>query len=259
MSMKIRSAALSIVALGAALAAPKASFGQTVVFSRPMMAGGGTLRTSSYWVDPTGENDSDSDSQAWTDFTLAQAATVTRVRWWGQTLPAHGFDVQFYNQDPNTTAVQPHIVGAGSGPFAEEHFAAPTVESVGGGLYQFTVDLATPVALDGGTRYFLSVYGLSDVPWATWSWAQGQGSGWTFWWQRGLHMYFLIGGGRAMELSGDLCTGDVDGSGAIDFGDLLAVLSDWGPCPGCASDLDGNGDVAFADLLLILSLWGPGP
>lgn len=26
------------------------------------------------------------------------------------------------------------------------------------------------------------------------------------------------------------CTGDVDGSGEVDFGDLLAILGSWGPC-----------------------------
>jgi hypothetical protein len=50
---------------------------------------------------------------------------------------------------------------------------------------------------------------------------------------------------------------DIDGSGAVDFTDLLEVLGMWGPCPGCPADLDGDDVVGFADLLLILATWGP--
>ena len=40
----------------------------------------------------------------------------------------------------------------------------------------------------------------------------------------------------------DSCPGDTDGSGAVDFTDLITVLSSWGPCPGCPADLDGDGE-----------------
>jgi hypothetical protein len=49
--------------------------------------------------------------------------------------------------------------------------------------------------------------------------------------------------------------GDVDGDGIVGFLDLLAVLSQWGPCPGCPADLDGDGTVGFLDLLIVLSNW----
>lgn len=54
------------------------------------------------------------------------------------------------------------------------------------------------------------------------------------------------------------CPEDIDGSGSIDFGDLLQILSDWGDKGGPA-DIDGSGVVDFGDILLILSLWGPCP
>jgi hypothetical protein len=57
------------------------------------------------------------------------------------------------------------------------------------------------------------------------------------------------------------CAQDIDGDGIVGFGDLLLVLSTWGPCPDppdpCAGDIDGNGDVGFSDLLEILTWWGP--
>ena len=54
------------------------------------------------------------------------------------------------------------------------------------------------------------------------------------------------------------CEGDIDGSGAVDVGDILAILAAWGPCDGeCPEDVDENGDVGFSDLLIVLKAWGP--
>jgi hypothetical protein len=55
------------------------------------------------------------------------------------------------------------------------------------------------------------------------------------------------------------CPWDLNRDGDVGFADLLAVLSDWGPCAGCPADFDGNNDVGFADLLKVLSEWGPCP
>jgi hypothetical protein len=53
----------------------------------------------------------------------------------------------------------------------------------------------------------------------------------------------------------DTCIGDIDGSGDIGFGDLLAVLADW-QLPGGRSDINMDGIVDFEDLLIVLSTWG---
>ncbi|MHC5113592.1 MAG: FG-GAP repeat protein [Planctomycetota bacterium] len=55
------------------------------------------------------------------------------------------------------------------------------------------------------------------------------------------------------------CAGDVDGSGHVDFTDVLAVLSAWGTCGGCPEDIDGNGFVEFEDVLLAFASWGNCP
>jgi len=52
------------------------------------------------------------------------------------------------------------------------------------------------------------------------------------------------------------CLSDVDGSGAIDVLDLLALLSAWGPCETCPADLDGDGLVGTLDLLILLADYG---
>jgi len=56
----------------------------------------------------------------------------------------------------------------------------------------------------------------------------------------------------------DLCEADLDDSGAVDFGDVLAILAAWGN-PGGPEDLDGSGFVDFGDVLAVLSVWGPCP
>lgn len=54
------------------------------------------------------------------------------------------------------------------------------------------------------------------------------------------------------------CPEDIDDSGAVDFGDILAILGAWGN-PGGPEDLDGSGTVDFGDLLSVLGAWGPCP
>ena len=68
---------------------------------------------------------------------------------------------------------------------------------------------------------------------------------------------------RAAEAAFDLvfavflpCPADLDDSGAVDFGDILAILSAWGN-KGGPEDLDGSGVVDFGDLLIVLAAWGP--
>ncbi len=51
---------------------------------------------------------------------------------------------------------------------------------------------------------------------------------------------------------------DLDDSGAVDFGDILAILSAWGN-KGGPEDLDGSGTVDFGDILIVLAAWGPCP
>ena len=45
-------------------------------------------------------------------------------------------------------------------------------------------------------------------------------------------------------------------NGAIDVGDVLTVLSEFGCTSGCTADLTGDGFVAVDDILLVLSVFG---
>jgi plastocyanin len=55
------------------------------------------------------------------------------------------------------------------------------------------------------------------------------------------------------------CPADVDGDGTIDVNDVLAVIGDWGPCPGCGTDTNGDGVVDVNDILYVIAAWGPCP
>ena len=55
---------------------------------------------------------------------------------------------------------------------------------------------------------------------------------------------------------GPACPADLDDSGAVDIGDLLAILTAWGN-KGGPEDLDGSGVVDFGDLLIGLATWRP--
>lgn len=62
--------------------------------------------------------------------------------------------------------------------------------------------------------------------------------------------------GVADDCESAACPQDLDGSGAVDFGDILAILTAWGPCTDCPEDLDGSGAADFGDILVVLTGWG---
>lgn len=191
-----------------ALVVATAAHAQGYLYEQPMAPNGGTLRSSQLWIDPSGQNDSDNDAIAWEDFTLQETTTITKIRWWGEAAPPLGFEISFFHQDPNTIAVQPDIFAAGSQPIDEHIYTSFVQTPVGGSLYQFDVTLAQPLVFDGLTRYFVSVVGRTPLSYATWRWAASPvGPNGTFWWQRGLHMYFHLPESRALALDGTPVSG----------------------------------------------------
>ena len=51
--------------------------------------------------------------------------------------------------------------------------------------------------------------------------------------------------------------GDVDDDGDVDVDDLVAVITDWGDCPGCDADVTCNDVVNVNDLVRVIVTWGP--
>ncbi len=53
------------------------------------------------------------------------------------------------------------------------------------------------------------------------------------------------------------CPWDLDGSGSVSTGDLLALFSQWGTAG--SADFDESGAVGTGDLLILFANWGPCP
>lgn len=52
--------------------------------------------------------------------------------------------------------------------------------------------------------------------------------------------------------------GDINGDGAVELNDVLALIGMWGPCTvgdPCPADLDDNGFINVVDLLILLESW----
>jgi hypothetical protein len=71
---------------------------------------------------------------------------------------------------------------------------------------------------------------------------------------------------EGMPLPLGVCPADATGDHAVNIDDLLAVISDWGPCAAwptaCNGDVApvvGNQVVNIADLLAVIAHWGPCP
>ncbi|TVQ56813.1 MAG: hypothetical protein EA377_01740 [Phycisphaerales bacterium] len=62
-----------------------------------------------------------------------------------------------------------------------------------------------------------------------------------------------------LAYAGPCCKGDLTLNMQVNVFDLLALLEDWGTCPGCISDLTGDGQVNVFDLLELLENWGACP
>lgn len=75
-------------------------------------------------------------------------------------------------------------------------------------------------------------------------------------WNYGFTNFALTLEAGEIVIESGSCAEDVDGTGTVDFGDVLAVLGSWGPCDGCAADLDGDGTAGLSDLVSILAAFG---
>lgn len=57
---------------------------------------------------------------------------------------------------------------------------------------------------------------------------------------------------------GQRCLADLDATGFVDFGDVVTLLLDYGPCTGlCAPDLDASGTIDLSDAALLMLDFGP--
>lgn len=219
---------------------------QTVIVSQAP-ASGGTARASQLWQDPgPNGNDLDGDAVCFAGFVLASPATIDHIEWWGSGACELGFRIEFWRQDPDTVAFQPMGFFYYGGvdtvePEARFDTTAYTTEPSSGGLTHYSLDLAAPVSLPANTpanvRWFISVIGLTSIPYAQWNWAQGTGGLGTAQFIRGLP-FRSFGNGRAMLLraaagtqvsiaatASPISAGSITGPGAYPVGSTVSLLA----------------------------------
>jgi hypothetical protein len=64
------------------------------------------------------------------------------------------------------------------------------------------------------------------------------------------------GTGCGDDACAEACDSDIDGNGAVEANDLLALIAAWG-CTTCdAEDVDGDGLVGTNDILTLIAAWG---
>ncbi|MFI5387197.1 MAG: PEP-CTERM sorting domain-containing protein [Fimbriimonadales bacterium] len=175
-SRGLRAGSIAVLA-GAAIAGAQAD----IFANQPPPQGGGVMRWSKLWIDPTGQNNLDGDAICYQDFTLSGASLINHIEWWGDGPPDLGFQIEFWKQDPGTTAYQPYAVFREQG--AQPEFAITTTaytvsgDPTGTSHYQF--DFSAPVSLAANDaanpRWFAAVIGRTDVPYLEWNWSQGVG------------------------------------------------------------------------------------
>ena len=110
-------------------------------------------------------------------------------------------------------------------------------------LTWFTIDSGG--GLSGGGDYLLdAAIGQPDV---------GASSGSAF---------SVTGGFFAPAIAPSIsCSGDINASGAVDVGDLIEIVVNWGLCldAPCPADPNDDGEVNVQDLILVVVNWGPCP
>jgi hypothetical protein len=193
--------------------------------NQPPASGGGTMRWSKLWVDPSGQgNDLDGDAICYEDFVLTNAAQINHLEWWGDGPPNHGFQIEFWKQDPGTIAYQPYAVFRSLGAQPEKSYTITSYSAVGDptGTTHYSVNLPTPVTLaannSSNPRWFVAIIALTDVAYLEWNWAQGiGGSSHTFQFIRGGSpaggdWYVVLPEGRSMIVSGTYTTASLNGT-----------------------------------------------
>jgi hypothetical protein len=207
------------------------------------------------------------------DVSFDQAVEVTTIQWWGSYVPVDlenptsldAFSVTIFEDGVNVSGEST------PGRILFEDFvfvtAVDTGEDIAGVVdqYLYTATLPAPIQFDANTVYWfhpLNNTGLDSE--GSWGWEPtlpGPGRSWAFFNlglpQLGWRIEDDEQSNFAFRLLGTPVTApcplDLDGSGQVDFGDILSVLTAWGTPEG---DVDEDGTTGFSDVLAILAGFG---
>ncbi|MFK7962240.1 MAG: dockerin type I domain-containing protein [Phycisphaerales bacterium] len=161
----------------------------------------------------------------------------------GATVDVAG-EIRTFFADPNDTSSVTIELGAGNGPPALRaggQIILPGITVIGGAAGSFAPGDAWTLA-DAGTSLQYGSLSLPALP-GDLQWTVNDAS-------NDLTITVIDAGAPG--------PGDANGDGTVDFGDILAVIEAFGPCPAgvpCPADFNGDGMVTTFDLLTVLANW----
>jgi len=158
----------------------------TVVMS---LAGNARASISVFFNPPTdssgcGISDFGDGQQEADDFQLGASYSIIQARWWGAygTAPdpalTDDFTIRFFDDAGGTPALNPfaEVSAVGLTRTATSLTAVTFGAHDGGTVYEYMADLSAPVALSGGTTYYLSIVNNTG---SYWGWLEdGSGDHW---------------------------------------------------------------------------------
>ncbi len=192
-------------------------------------------------------------------FTVGESGTLSRI------------DVQLWRSPGATNDITLRILSTTGGmpdPHSSGTLATSTITTanlpVSSGIPDpsnvplSTVDVSSAgISVSPGDEFGISLsrVGAGAPPWVLWGCSSGYTGGDSYRSSRG-ETWLVNTSTNGFRTWVATCPEDLDGSGDVGFGDILAILSAWGN-KGGPEDLDGNGVVDFGDLLIVLAAWGP--
>lgn len=99
------------------------------------------------------------------NFTLAESLSLGTLTWWGSysadpaTLPADQFQVRLFQNNGGLPQTSPFAVLSET----PVRTATALVDATSSTVYRYDLNLASPVSLDSGTAYYLSVVNTFDL------------------------------------------------------------------------------------------------
>ncbi|MBS1704645.1 MAG: PEP-CTERM sorting domain-containing protein [Armatimonadetes bacterium] len=192
--------------LACVAAAFVAQFGFGAILFDQMTNPTSTIIPSS-WVTPDG---SDSDTYSWDNFLLPYDSTINEVWWVGGGGPITGFTVRFYTGLASAPDLQPTISALPESETSADYLKgyrfqnkANETQIAGTSLYQYHVNLPTPLALQANKVYWIKIE-ADTTSFPSWGLAQashGRDTG-HFRYITGLHMFQRVPGSEAFQLIG---------------------------------------------------------
>ncbi|MHC5113649.1 MAG: hypothetical protein ACYTGP_04380 [Planctomycetota bacterium] len=154
-----------------------------------------------------------------------------------------------------------HDNGTPGDPFDDTaaYFMGPNIPAAGEGWISYDYDVPSQEGSLPDGWLLVNMGDSGAPPIHTWSEVLQDVTKVQFFYGNPLYFFIFQQWGLGMDNvrieTGGPVPGDVNGDGVVNFADILAIIGQWGFCPGCSGDLDGDNNVGFSDILIVIANW----